>query len=185
MKRFLSPLTSHLCALCLLCVLCGVSAQAQRTITGTVIDDDQKEGVIQATVALLKTDSTSLVANAVTNANGYFQMTAPQDGNFLVRVTYVGYKPLYRSITMSDKPVALGTMAIQLDAIMLKGTEVVKNMARVYSKGDTIIYNAGAYKTPEGSVVEELVKRLPGAQVGDDGTITINGKQVKKIKVDG
>ena len=177
MKRVLSMMAVML--------LSALSLQAQRTITGTVIDDEQKEAVIQATVALLKTDSTSLVSNAVTNASGHFQMNVPQDGNFLVRITYVGYKPLYRSITMSGKPVALGTLTIQTDAIMLKGTEVVKNMARVYAKGDTVIYNAGAFRTPEGSVVEELVKRLPGAQVGDDGSITINGKQVKKIKVDG
>ena len=162
-----------------------ITATAQRTISGHVIDKDEKEGVIQATVALLKTDSTSIVTNAVTNVNGDFQMTAPQDGNFLVRITYVGYKPFYRSISVSGKPVAMGTITIETDAIMLKGTEVVKNMARVYSKGDTVIYNADAYKTPEGSVVEELVKRLPGAQVSDDGTITINGKQVRKIKVDG
>ncbi len=50
---------------------------------------------------------------------------------------------------------------------------------------DTFIYNAAAYRTPEGSVVEELVKRLPGAQVDESGKITINGKEVKKIKVDG
>ena len=48
-----------------------------------------------------------------------------------------------------------------------------------------ISLNAAAFRTPEGSVVEELVKRLPGAQVDDDGKITINGKEVKKIMVDG
>ena len=177
MRRFLILLAASFSAV--------LSLQAQRTISGQVIDSDEKEAVVQATVALLKTDSTSLVSNAVTNYDGKFQLTVPQDGRFLLRVTYVGYKPLYRSVTMAGKPVALGTLTIETDAIMLKGTEVVKNVARVYSKGDTVIYNAGAYKTPEGSVVEELVKRLPGAQVGDDGSITINGKQVKKIKVDG
>ncbi len=177
MRRFLILLAASFSAV--------LSLQAQRTISGQVIDSDEKEAVVQATVALLKTDSTSLVSNAVTNYDGKFQLTLPQDGSFLVRVTYVGYKPLYRSVTMAGKPIALGTLTIETDAIMLKGTEVVKNVARVYSKGDTVIYNAGAYKTPEGSVVEELVKRLPGAQVGDDGSITINGKQVKKIKVDG
>ena len=167
-------------------LLCpALALQAQRTVSGHVIDKDEQEGVVQATVALLKTDSTTLVSNAVTNVSGDFQMTAPADGRYLVRVTYVGYKPLYRPVTVSGKPVALGTLTIETDAIVLKGTEVVKNVARVYSKGDTVVYNAGAYKTPEGSVVEELVKRLPGAQVADDGTITINGKQVKKIKVDG
>ena len=47
------------------------------------------------------------------------------------------------------------------------------------------MYNAGAYRVPEGSALEELVKKLPGAEVSDDGTITINGKEVKKIMIDG
>lgn len=175
MKRFLFLLTAVMAT--------ALSIQAQRTITGQVLDENN-ETVIQATVTLLKTDSTSL-ANVVTNTNGQFTMNAPSDGKFLLRVTYVGYKPLYKNVTMSGSPVNLGKMTLEVNAVLLKGAEVVKNMARVYSKGDTVIYNAGAYKTPEGSVVEELVKRLPGAQVSDDGTITINGKQVKKIKVDG
>ena len=174
MKRFL---------LLMVVALSALSMQAQRTITGKVVDETN-EGVIQATVSLLKTDSTS-VSHAVTNMNGQFSLKAPADGKYLVRVTYVGYKTQYKSITIADKPVDVGTMSIAVDAVMLKGATVVKNQARVYSKGDTVIYNAGAYRTPEGSVVEELVKRLPGAQVADDGTITINGKTVKKIKVDG
>ena len=164
-------------------VLSAFSMQAQRTISGKVVDE-ANEGVIQATVSLLKADSTS-VSHAVTNMNGQFSLTAPADGKYIVRVTYVGYKTTYKNLTVEGKPADLGTMSLKVDAVMLKGAEVVKNMARVYSKGDTVVYNAGAYKTPEGSVVEELVKRLPGAQVSDDGTITINGKTVKKIKVDG
>ena len=174
MKRFLLLMAVTISAL---------TMQAQRNITGKVVDETN-EGVIQATVSLLKTDSSS-VSHSVTNMNGQFTLKAPADGKYLVRVTYVGYKTLYKSVTMSEKPIDLGTISISVDAVMLKGAEVVKNMARVYSKGDTVIYNAGAYRTPEGSVVEELVKRLPGAQVADDGTITINGKTVKKIKVDG
>ena len=165
-------------------VVALVTAQAQRMVSGRVVDNEMKEGVVQATVALLKADS-SLVANAKTNLDGQFTMTAPQDGRYTVRVTYVGYRPLYRNITVSGKPVDMGLLTIDVDAVMLKGTEVVKNVAKVYSKEDTLIYNAGAYKTPEGSVVEELVKKLPGAEVADDGSITINGKQVKRIKVDG
>lgn len=161
-----------------------LSVQAQRTITGRVVDDEQKEAVIQATIALLKTDST-VAANTVTNMEGQFTMTAPVDGRYIVRVSYVGFKTLYKNISVEGKPLALGTLAIQPDSKLLKEVEVVKNVAKVYSKEDTLIYNATAYKTPEGSVVEELVKKLPGAEVSDDGTIKINGKEVKKIMVDG
>lgn len=161
------------------------AALAQRTITGKVLEQDSKEAVIQATVALLKTDST-LVANAVTNMDGQFKMTAPRDANYILRVTYVGFKTYTKRITVADgKGVNLGTISIAPDAIMLKGTTVTAHLAKVQSKGDTLIYNADAYRTPEGSVVEELVKRLPGAEVDDDGNIKINGKTVSKVRVDG
>ena len=164
----------------------ALSLQAQRTISGTVVDSDQKEPVIQATVALLQAKDSTMAANAVTQATGHFQLTAPKDGAYVVRITYVGYKPLFKNVTVSQgKPVALGTLTISPDAIMLKGTEVVKNIAKVTTKDDTIIYNAGAYRTPEGSVVEELVKKLPGAEVSDDGSVTINGKKVQKVLIDG
>ncbi|MBQ9667914.1 MAG: carboxypeptidase-like regulatory domain-containing protein, partial [Prevotella sp.] len=162
----------------------ALSVNAQRTVSGKVVDGDQNEEVIGATVALLKSDS-SLVSNAKTNLDGQFTITAQQDGQFILRITYVGYKTLYKNLTVSGSPVNMGTLTMQVDSKMLKDVEVVKNLAKVYSKEDTLIYNAGAYKTPEGSVVEELVKKLPGAEVSDDGSITINGKQVKKIKVDG
>ena len=161
------------------------AALAQRTISGKVIEQDSKEAVIQATVALLKSDS-SLVANAVTNMNGQFQLTAPADANYVIRITYVGFKTYLKSISVSEgKPLALGTITMAPDTKMLKNVEVVKNIAKVTTKDDTLIYNAGAYRTPEGSVVEELIKKLPGAEVSDDGTIKINGKTVQKIKVGG
>ena len=165
-------------------MLTTLSALAQRTVSGQVYDGDLKEAVIQATVALLNPDS-SVVTNALTNMNGQFQMNAPKDGTYILRVTFVGYKAYTRRITVNGKPVQVGTITIQPDAIMLKGVTATAHVAKVQSKGDTLIFNADAYRTPEGSVVEELVKRMPGAEVTDDGSITINGKQVTKIKVDG
>ena len=79
----------------------------------------------------------------------------------------------------------MGNVVVGADAIMLKGAVVTAMAQKVTLKEDTFVYNSAAYRTPEGSVVEELVKRLPGAEVSDDGTIKINGKEVKKILVDG
>ncbi len=166
-------------------VLTTLTATAQRKISARVVEGEPKEAVIQATATLLKTDST-MVANALTNAEGRFSMTAPQDGNYIVKVTFVGYKTYTRSIRVANgKDVSLGTITIEPDAIMLKGATVTAQLAKVISKEDTLIYNAGAYMTPEGSVVEDLVRRLPGAEVDNEGNIKINGKEVKKILVDG
>jgi len=129
-------------------VFSALSMQAQRTISGTVVEGDTQESVIQATVTLLKSDS-STVRNAVTNMNGQFSLTAPSDGKYIVRVTYVGYKPLYKNITMAGKAINMGKLTINPDAVMLKGATITSHLAKVQSKGDTLIFNADAYRTPE------------------------------------
>lgn len=160
-------------------------ANAQSRITGEITDRDTEEGVMQVTVQLLKTDST-FVVGTLSDEEGHFSLEAPADGKYIVKMTSVGYKPLTKDVTVKDgKDVALGQIVFGADAIMLKGTTVTGQAAKVTVKKDTFIYNAAAYRTPEGSVVEELVKKLPGAQIDDDGKITINGKQVRKILVDG
>ncbi len=75
---------------------------------------------------------------------------------------------------------------IRTDSIYeLEEVSVKAQALKVYVVEDTIVYNSAAYRTPEGSVVEELIKRLPGASVDDDGNVTINGKKVERVKVDG
>ena len=161
-------------------------AQAQeRKITGKVVDNDSKEAVMQSTVQLLRSDST-FISGALTDENGEFTLEAPEDGKYIVKVSNVGYALLTQAVTISQgKNVALGTLKLKTDAIMLQGVTATGQAKKVVIKEDTFVYNANAFRTPEGSVVEELVKRLPGAEVSDDGKITINGKEVKKIKVDG
>ena len=169
----------------ILFLLSNVVVMAQRHVSGVVVESDSQEPVAQTTVKLLRTDST-LVTGGLTSMEGKFRVTAPKVGNYILQVTCVGFKPYTKRVNVTDdKDVALGTLELKPDAIMLKNTVVTGNAAKVIVKADTFIYNASAYRTPEGSVVEELVKRLPGAQVDDDGKITINGKEVKKIKVDG
>lgn len=60
---------------------------------------------------------------------------------------------------------------------MLKGATVIGQAPPVTVQEDTFVYNASAYRTPEGSVVEELIKKLPGAQIDDDGKITVMVKK--------
>ncbi|WP_288319211.1 TonB-dependent receptor [Xylanibacter caecicola] len=156
-----------------------------RTISGKLTDRDTKEGVIMATVQMLKADST-FVKGTLTNGSGEFSIAAPDNGKYLLRFTSVGYTSIVKPVVISEnKDKDMGNIVFSADAIMLKGATVVGQAAKVTVQEDTFVYNASAYRTPEGSVVEELVKKLPGAQVDDDGKITINGKEVKKILVDG
>ena len=161
-----------------------VTVFAQRTVIGKVVEQDTQEPVIQATAALLSGEK--IVANAVSNANGAFTIKSPRDGSYTLQLTFVGFKTYTKKINIKDgKDYHAGTIAMEPDAILLKGATVTAHASKVTLKADTFVYNANAFRTPEGSVVEELVKRLPGAEVSDDGTIKINGKEVKKILVDG
>lgn len=175
----------RLFALASLVLVCFGAMAQSRAVTGTIFDKDTKEPLLQTTVQLLKSDST-FVTGAATDMDGAFKIIAPADGKYILRMTNIGYKNLYKNITVTEaKDIALGKIDMATDAVMLKEVVASGMAQKLVVKEDTFIYNAAAYRTPEGSVVEELVKRLPGADVDDDGNITINGKKVNKIKVDG
>ena len=164
--------------------LAVLSVSAQRMVTGKVIEQETQDAVIQATASVLSGEK--VVSNGVTNTDGAFRIKAPSDGTYTLKITYVGFKTYTKKFTIKNgKDYHAGTITLSPDAIMLKGATVTARASKVTLKADTFVYNAAAFRTPEGSVVEELVKRLPGAEVSDDGTIKINGKEVKKILVDG
>ena len=123
-------------------------AMAQRVVSGTAVEGDSQEPLPSATVKLLKSDST-LVKGVLTSANGKFKVTAPADGRYILKISCVGFKNYTKRINVSGgKDVALGKISMTADAIMLKGATVTANVAKVQAKGDTLEYNAAAYRTP-------------------------------------
>lgn len=172
--------------LTLLLLFIAMMMQAQQhLITGAIIDKGTNDPVEASTIQLLRADST-YISGAISDENGLFSLQAPEDGSYLLKITSIGYKPTVRRIMMTQgKDLAMGKININAEAIMLKAATVTAMAKKVVLKEDTFVYNSAAYRTPEGSTIEELVKRLPGAEVSDDGSIKINGKEVKKILVDG
>ena len=162
-----------------------MTVMAQHMVTGTVVEAGTDEPMVQTTVRLVKNNGT-VASGAVTDVMGRFKVAIPKSGRYTVQITSVGYKPLAFELRLgADKDFPLGTVVMEPEAVMLQGAVVTGQASKVTVKADTFVYNASAYRTPEGAVLEELVKRLPGAQIDDDGKITINGKEVKKIMVDG
>ncbi|MGI6243473.1 MAG: TonB-dependent receptor [Prevotella sp.] len=171
--------------LTILMLISTVVGAQKREITGTLVDGESKETVPMATVQLLKLDS-AFVTGAISNNNGKFVLHAPANGRYILKMSSIGYLTAYKQVRIeSNHNVNMGNVVMNTDAVMLKEAEVTARALKVSVKEDTFVYNSAAYRTPEGSAIEELVKRLPGAQVDDDGKITINGKEVKKILIDG
>ncbi len=176
--------------LLLLVCTCATLSWAQNskriTVTGTVIDGDDKSPVGQATVQLLSLPDSTMVVGNVTNNNGVFSINA-RPGKYVLKISFVGYltqeKPL--QLAAGKPSVNIGTVTLPTDAIMLGEAVVVAEAPQVTISEDTIGYNASAYRTPEGAMLEELVKKLPGAEIDEDGNVKVNGKEIKKIMVDG
>lgn len=180
MKRF------YLIAFFICQAFAVLQAQNKVTVTGKVIDGDDKSAVPQATVQLLALPDSTMAVGNVTNNAGFFSVAA-KPGKYVLRISFVGYttqdKPL--QLTANKPTLNVGTVELATDAVMLKEAVVTAEAPQVTVKGDSLEYNASAYRTPEGAMLEELVKKLPGAEVDDDGNIKINGKEVKKIMVNG
>lgn len=157
------------------------------TVSGNVVDADTKESVLQATVQLLSLPDSTYIAGAATVTQGRFTLPKVSAGKYVLRVTYIGYQTNNQTIQLSNNnpTINIGTIALHTDAILLQEAVVTAEAPPVTVKEDTVVYAASAYRTAEGAMLEELVKKLPGAEVSEDGKITINGKEVKKIMVDG
>ena len=161
-------------------------ADSKWTISGKVADSETKEPLQMAGVRVMTPDS-SYIAGEATSELGIFIIKPEKSGQMIVKISMVGYKTVYRNITLDkqNKSAALGTILLETDAVALKAATVTAHAAKVEVKEDTFVYNAAAYRVPEGSYLESLVEKLPGAVVDDSGNITINGKTVKQIRVDG
>ncbi len=153
-------------------------------VTGVVVDEDSQP-MIKATVRVLTPADSTAVKGALTNEKGEFRITEISNGSYLLETSYVGYAPVYKDITVKGKNLALGTISMAEDAKMLRDVTVTGIKTPIKVMEDTVEFNADSYKTQPNAVVEDLLKRLPGVDVGSDGKITANGKEVKKILVDG
>ena len=168
----------------------GLSAMAQSkfNVSGTILEDGTNEVVISATVRILNLPDSSMVTGAATGLDGSFNIKNVKAGKYALKITYIGFQTKVLPLDLTnkkDKNVSLGYLHITPDSKMIKDVTVTANVAKVQVSGDSIVYNADAYRVPEGSVLEDLVKKLPGAQVDENGGVTINGKKVNKILVDG
>ena len=168
--------------------VCAVFSQTKNiTVTGRIIEAETNEPAIQANVQLLQLPDSSYQAGIASEMNGRFTLPKVAAGNYVLKVSYIGFKnkfvPLKLASSAPRKDV--GTIKLETDAILLSEAVVTAEVAAVQTKEDTVVFNAAAYKTTDGAMLEELVKKLPGAEVDEDGNVKINGKDLSKIMVNG
>lgn len=175
----------HTICFCLFMLL-SISATAQKgaKIEG-IIEDTLSNPLIHATVLLLEESDSTMVEFTRSELDGSFKFKDIESGNYLVKTTYLGYIPLHVPASTVNGNVDLGLLKMEEMATELMEVVIKAAKAQIKMRGDTIEYDATTFKVPEGSSVEELLKRLPGMEVELDGTILSDGKTVSEVTVDG
>lgn len=158
------------------------------TVSGSVVDDMDMP-VEQATVQVLSLPDSTYVTGIATGLEGSFTLPTLRAGKYVLKISFIGYKTKYVPLQLTASNTAsikkVGTVKLETDAVLLGEAVVVAEAPQVQIVEDTLQYNSSAYRTPEGATLEELVKKLPGAEVDDDGNIKINGKDISKIMLNG
>lgn len=170
----------------LLYIGASISAQNSGKITGKIVDQETKDPVPQANVRILQQQDSLYINGVASDQEGDFAISLPF-GNYIIHITYVGHHDYFRNVIISstNRTANLGTVELGTDNILLDAAVVTAKAAEIVVKGDTVEYNADSYKVTESAILEDLLKKMPGIEVDSEGKITVNGREIKKIMVDG
>ena len=162
----------------LLITACNLSAQ--QVIKGTVTDAGNGQPVDAATVQIRKTGRQLPLTYTLTKADGTFILPLHQaDDSLFVHVSLLGYKAIRQKITAGTR------LLIRLEPEIFTLKEVEIRPGRVYGQHDTINYDVSQFISPKDEAIKDVLKKLPGVDVDDDGKISYNGKKISKFYVEG
>lgn len=159
-------------------------AQGGGTVTLSLTDSSTGEAVGFATVSITKPGNTKPYKYALSDDKGKTVFDKVAAGKYVLKAELLGYKPLTKDIEVKGK-LDLGALKMDPDKQVLDAASVSAAGNPIVIKKDTIEYNASSFKTTENDVLEDLLKKLPGVEVSEDGTVTANGQTISKITIDG
>lgn len=166
--------------------LTSTSFAQKYKITG-MLKDTANAPLESATVYMKSVKDSTTVNYTISNAKGYFDLEGKTDTDKVdFYISYTGFQTYKKQLSLKEKSIIdLGKITMkELDNSL--GTVLIQGEAPpVKFKQDTLEFNADSFKTKEGANMEDLLKKLPGVTVDNDGTIKVNGKTVSKIKVNG
>lgn len=166
--------------------LSAMSVANAARVKGHVVDSSDQL-LVGVTTQVISFPDSVRKAYMITNSKGDFSFKSIPPGNYMVKLSMVGMDDRSETFVVTDttRILNLGTIKMSETAITLADAVITGVKAAVVAKVDTIEFNAGSYKTQANASVEDLLKKLPGVEVGSDGSITSNGKTISKVLVDG
>ena len=169
--------------LLLACFFTCISFAQNFEISGKVVDENLAP-LGSATIYLEKAADSTLVTYTISEGDGSFTLVGKSsDAKLDLFVSYAGYQPYFKTIEVKSQN--LGNLAMNVQSNELGEITVTAERSPVSIKSDTLEFNAASFKTRDNANLEEVLKELPGVSVDNEGNITVNGKPVSRILVNG
>lgn len=169
----------------LVCMISTMSNAQNGKIRGTAWSNTDSSSVNGATITLLLAKDSSLLKSTITDGSGRFQLADLDQGNFILKISSIGYEDHVALVTLSGDSKDLGKIGLYKRGKELSSVTIIAKTPAAVQKGDTSQFNASQYKVNPDATTEDLIKKMPGITVDRNGTVTAQGEQVKKVTIDG
>ncbi|QYH38136.1 outer membrane beta-barrel protein [Algoriphagus sp. NBT04N3] len=153
------------------------------SIKGRVQESGSKAAIPNATILLLRVNDSTQVDGMISDLDGNFEIEDVREGEYLLKVQYLGYQNLFRSLQVA-RNIDLGVISIQEEATALEEVTISARRSTSQQKSDTTMYNADAFKTMRDASAQTLIEKLPGV-TSADGALQAQGENIGQILVDG
>jgi len=163
----------------------GTGLFAQNKISAVLTDASSGEPLEFVTVSLFQDGKDKPLKYALSDDKGRVTLESVSKGTYTFKAELLGYKAYSTAVKMESKAIDLGTLKMSVDTEQLDAASVSAVGNPMIVKKDTIEFNASSFKTTDNDVLEDLLKKLPGVEVSEDGSVTVNGESISKITIDG
>ena len=170
----------------IICTCFCFAVNAQHTLQGIIVNTEN-ELLTGATIVLLSAADSTMVAFGLSDNAGQFSIADVEKNDYILQATYVGFANYSKALNINwkNKKIQIPDIVLEPSTELLQEVTVKAEHIPMGILGDTVVYNAAAFKTPPNANVEDLLKRLPGVEVERDGSIKAHGKDVENVLVDG
>ena len=172
---------------CFFCQSMSAQETTRFSVKGALSDSIELVPLDAANVVIARARDSVYVTGVMSNADGSFGFDRVAPGQYLLVVSYLGYETKVRPFSLSGTPreVNLGELKMTKQNLSIDELVVTARLNPIIIKRDTIEYNTDGYLLQDSDVVEDLLRRLPGVEVDQDGTVTAGGQQISRVFVDG
>ena len=179
-------------------VLSGLGLQAQvfiindnvfqgrlSEIKTTVLDSLTNEPVGFASVYVIPSKDTTITNFTLTDAKGEAKLDEVPYGSYVFHVEMMGYKPFVKERYFRERQVDMGTIRLQVDEQFIQAATVTDVGNPIVVKKDTVEFNASSFRVGANAMLKDLLRRMPGMEITEDGKVKFNGEEIDKLTVGG